>query len=88
VDNQVAEPEVDHVELEANHAKPEADLARKVGQESEKGDNKEEGDAEPSIVTPIVNEPFRLFVPKVPYPERLQAPKKGGKLGGVQTSPN
>jgi hypothetical protein len=41
VDNQVAEPE--------------AVLAGKVGQTSEKGDNnREERDAEPFIVTPIV----------------------------------
>ena len=65
VDNQVAEPEVD--------------LAGKVGQDNEKGDNKEERDAEPSIVTPIVKEPLRSFVPKAPYPERLQAPKKRGQ---------
>jgi hypothetical protein len=63
VDNQVADPEVD--------------LVGKVGQEGEKGDNKEEGDAQPSTVTPIVKNPPRSFVPKVPYPERLQAAKKG-----------
>ena len=76
VDNQVAEPETDHAELEAG-------LAGKVGQDSEKGDNKEEGDAEPSTVTLIVREPLRSFVPKVPYLERLQAPKKGGKLEDI-----
>ena len=70
VDNQMAKPEVDHVELEA-------DLAGKVGQGSEKGDDsKEERDAEPSTVTPIVKEPLRSFVPKASYPERLLAPKK------------
>ena len=53
-------------ELEADHAKKEADLAGKVGQDSEKGDNKEERDAEPSTVTPIVKEPPRSFVPKEP----------------------
>ena len=50
VDNQVAEQEADHAKLEV-------DLAGKVGQGSEKGDdNKEERGAEPSIVTPIVKD--------------------------------
>jgi hypothetical protein len=57
----------------------EANLTGKEGKEGKEGDNKKEGDAEPSIVTPIVKEPPRSFVPKAPYPERLQAPKKGGK---------
>jgi hypothetical protein len=78
-----AEPEADHSEPEVDHTEPEVDLAGKVGQESEKGDNKEEGDAEPSTVTPIVKEPPRSFVPKAPYLERLQAPKKGGKLEDI-----
>jgi hypothetical protein len=64
VDNQVVGPEVDHAELEANHA------------EKEEGDNQKEGDAEPSTITPVIKEPPRSFVPKAPYPERLQAPKK------------
>jgi hypothetical protein len=51
----------------------EVDLAR---QEGEEGDNKEERDVEPSIVTPIVKDSPRSFVPKTPYPERLKAPKK------------
>jgi hypothetical protein len=59
---------------------PEANLAGKEGQE---GDNKEERDAKLSTVTPIVKDPPRSFVPKVPYPERLQAPKKGGKLEDI-----
>ena len=76
MDNQVAE-------AKANHAEPEADLARKVGQDSEKGDNKEERDAEPSTITPTVKEPPRSFVPKAPYPERSFVPKKGGKLEDI-----
>jgi hypothetical protein len=72
VDNQVVDPEADHAELEAG-------LAGKEGQEGKEGDHKREGDAEPSTVTLVVKEPPRLFVPKVPYPERLQVPKKGGK---------
>jgi hypothetical protein len=62
---------------------PEANLAGKEGQEGKEGDNKEERDAEPSTVTPIVKEPLRLFVPKAPYPERLLVPKKGGKLEDI-----
>jgi hypothetical protein len=61
VDNQVVDPEANHAEEE----KP----------KGEEGDNQKEGDAEPSIVTPIVEEPPKALVPKAPYPERLQAPK-------------
>jgi hypothetical protein len=72
VENQVAEPEADH-------AKPKADLTGKEGQERKEGDNnKKEGDAEPFTVTLVVKEPPISFVPKVPYPERLQVPKKRG----------
>jgi hypothetical protein len=53
--------------------KPKVDLAR---QEGEEGNNKEERDAEPSTVTPIVKDSPRSFVPKASYPERLKAPKK------------
>ena len=69
VDNQ-------EVNLEADHAEPKDDLAGKEGQDGQRGDNKKEGDAEPSTVTLVVEEPPRSFVPKTPYPERLQAPKK------------
>jgi hypothetical protein len=47
-----------------------------VGQEREESGNKEEKDAEPSTATPIIKDPPRSFVPKAPYPERLQALKK------------
>ena len=50
-----------------------SNLAR---QEREEDDNKEERDAEPSIVTPIVKDSLRSFVPKAPYSKRLKAPKK------------
>ena len=50
-----------------------------VGHEREESGNKEERDAEPSTTTSIVKDTPRSFVPKTPYPERLQAPKKGGK---------
>jgi hypothetical protein len=62
---------------------PEADLARKEGKKDEEGDKKKEGDVEPSTVTPVVKEPPRSFVPKAPYPNRLLAPKKGGKLEDI-----
>jgi hypothetical protein len=39
--------------------------------------------AEPSTVTPVVKEPPRALVPKAPYPERLQAPRNGGKLEDI-----
>jgi hypothetical protein len=47
-----------------------------TGHEGEESGNKEERDAEPSTITPIVKDPPRSFVPKAPYPERLQVPKK------------
>jgi hypothetical protein len=53
---------------------PEVDT---VGQEGEASGNKEERDVEPSTATPIVKDPPRSFVPKAPYPGRLQAYKKG-----------
>jgi hypothetical protein len=69
VDNQVVDLEADHVEEEEL--------------KGEEGENQKEGDAEPSIVTLVVEEPPRAFVPKAPYPERLQEPKKGGKLEDI-----
>jgi hypothetical protein len=69
VDNQVVDPEADH--------------AKEEEPKGEKGDNQKEGDAEPSTATLVVEEPPRTFVPKAPYPERLQAPKKGGKLEDI-----
>jgi hypothetical protein len=58
-------------------------MLRKKNQKVKRGDNQKEGDAEPSIVTPIVEEPPKALVPKAPYPERLQAPKNGGKLEDI-----
>jgi hypothetical protein len=69
VDNQVVDPEADHAEEEEP--------------KGEEGDNQKEGDVEPSTVTPVVKEPPRAFVPKAPYPERLQVPKNGGKLEDI-----
>jgi hypothetical protein len=69
VDNQMVDPEVNHAEEEEP--------------KGEEGDNQKEGDAKPSIVTPIVEEPPKVLVPKAPNPERLQAPKNGGKLEDI-----
>ena len=69
VNNQVVDPKVDHAEEEEPKGK--------------EGHNQKEGDAEPSTVTPVVEEPPRAFVSKAPYPERLHAPKKGGKLEDI-----
>ena len=55
----------------------------KTGQKGEEGGNKEKRDVEPSTTIPIVEDPPRSFVPKAPYPERLQAPKKGGKFEDI-----
>jgi hypothetical protein len=74
VDNHVAEPESDH-EVEPK--------ATPVGQEEKESDNKEERGAEPSTVTPIVNDPLRSFVLKAPYPERLKAPKKNAQFAEI-----
>jgi hypothetical protein len=59
---------------------PEVDTA---GQEKEANGNKEERDADPSTATPVVKDPPRSYVPKAPYFERLQVPKKGGKFEDI-----
>jgi hypothetical protein len=74
VDNHVAEPEADH------KAEPTTDLAR---QEEKESDKKETTDVEPSTVTPMDNDPLRLFIPKAPYPERLRAPKKNAQFAEI-----
>jgi hypothetical protein len=75
VDNKVVNPEEDHAKEEKQKEEEE--------QKEEKGDNQKEGDAEPSTVTPVVKEPPRVLMPKAPYPERLQAPRNGGKLEDI-----
>jgi hypothetical protein len=62
---------------------PEADHAEEEEPKDEEGDNQKKGDAEPFTVTPVVKEPSRALVPKAPYPERLQAPRNGGKLEDI-----
>jgi hypothetical protein len=71
VDNQVVDPKADHAE-------PKADHVEKEDKKGEEGDNQKEGDAEPSTVTPVIKKPPRLFVPKAPYPKRLQLPRNEG----------
>jgi hypothetical protein len=74
VDNKVVNPKEN---AEEEEQKEEGE------QREEEGDNQEEGDAEPSTVTPVVKEPPRALVPKASYPERLQAPRNGGKLEDI-----
>lgn len=45
--------------------------------------NNEERDEKPSKATTIVDDPPRSFVPKAPYPDKLLAPKKGGKFENI-----
>jgi hypothetical protein len=59
---------------------PEENHAAQEGQGS--GSTKEK-DAEPSTSTPTIEIPPRSFVPKAPYPDRLLAPKKGGKFEDI-----
>jgi hypothetical protein len=62
---------------------PEEEQQEKEEQKEKEGDNQKEADAETSTVTPVIKEPPRAFVPKAPYPERLQAPRNGGKLEDI-----
>jgi hypothetical protein len=73
VDNKVVNPE----EAEEEEQK------EKEEEKEEEGDNQKEADAEPSTVTQDIKEPPRALVPKAPYPERLQAPKNGGRLEDI-----
>jgi len=59
---------------------PEENLVVPQGQDS--GRN-EERDGETSKATPTVEDPPKSFVPKAPYPERLQARKIGGKFEDI-----
>jgi hypothetical protein len=52
-----------------------------VAQQEQGSGNIKEKDAEPSIA--IVGIPSRSFIPKAPYPNRLLAPKKGGKFEDI-----
>jgi hypothetical protein len=54
-----------------------------AAQEGQGSGSTEERDAEPSTATPTIEIPSRSFVPKAPYPDRLLAPKKGGKFEDI-----
>jgi hypothetical protein len=62
---------------------PEADHVEEEEPKGEEGDDKKEGDAKPSTVTPVLKDPPKALVPKASYPKRLQAPKNGGKLEDI-----
>jgi hypothetical protein len=59
---------------------PEENPAAQEGQESRSVEKK---DAEPSTLAPTIETPPRSFVPKAPFPDRLLAPKKGGKFEDI-----
>jgi hypothetical protein len=43
----------------------------------------EKRDAKPSTLAPTIETPPRSFIPKAPFPDRLLAPKKGGKFEDI-----
>jgi hypothetical protein len=51
--------------------------------QSQDNSNKEERDAEPCKATITTEDPPRFFIPKAPYPDKLQAFKKGGKFEDI-----
>jgi hypothetical protein len=59
---------------------PEENPAAQEGQGSR---SVEKRDAEPSTLAPTIETPPRSFIPKAPYPDRLLAPKKGGKFEDI-----
>jgi len=59
---------------------PEENPAAQEGQGSR---SVEERDAEPSTLAPTKENPPRSFIPKAPFPDRLLAPKKGGKFEDI-----
>jgi hypothetical protein len=54
-----------------------------AAQERQGSGSIEEKDAEPSTATPTIEIPPMYFVPKASYPDRLLAPKKGGKFEDI-----
>jgi len=52
-----------------------------IAQKEQGSGSTKERDAKPSIAT--VEIPPRSFIPKVPYPDRLLVPKKGGKFEDI-----
>jgi len=59
---------------------PEENPAAQEGQGSR---SVEKRDTEPSTLAPTIETPPRSFVPKAPFPDRLLAPKKGGKFEDI-----
>jgi hypothetical protein len=59
---------------------PEENPAAQEGQGSR---SIEKRDAEPSTLASTIETPPRSFIPKEPFPERLLAPKKGGKFEDI-----
>jgi hypothetical protein len=51
-----------------------------AAQEGQGSGSTKEKDVKPSTATSTIEIPPRYFVPKAPYPNRLLAPKKGGKF--------
>jgi hypothetical protein len=74
VDNHVVEPEADH------EAEPTTDLAWQKEKESY---NKEKRDVKPSTAIPIDKNLPRSFIPKAPYPERLNTSKKNAQFAEI-----
>jgi hypothetical protein len=52
-----------------------------VAQQEQRSGSTKEKDMEPSTTT--IETPPRSFIPKAPYPDRLLAPKKGGKFEDI-----
>jgi hypothetical protein len=52
-----------------------------VAQQEQRSGSTKEKDMEPSTAT--IETPPRSFIPKAPYPDRLLAPKKGGKFEDI-----
>jgi hypothetical protein len=59
---------------------PEENPAAQEGQGSR---SVEKRDAELSTLAPTIETPPRSFIPKAPFPDRLLAPKKGGKFEDI-----
>jgi hypothetical protein len=59
---------------------PEENPAAQEGQGSRSVENR---DTEPSTLAPTIETHPRSFIPKAPFPDRLLAPKKGGKFKDI-----
>jgi len=59
---------------------PEENPAAQEGQGSKSAEKR---DIEPSTLAPTIKTPPRSFIPTAPYPDRLLAPKKGGKFEDI-----